>query len=330
MSENTEASPPESEAPDPDARSEDEKGYSDNPEASGLNMSMLLILGMGLACSLCGVIAFAVYMLQTTTRVVKGRPFWRWGRAQTPVALVGHSDDVAHCSELERKTAEALGQAWLADGEAEHGSIAAFADLQLRLLALGAPSSLLKQTASAIQDEIRHAEFCYEQASSYTGQRYQPGAMRVSGSRLGGLGPRSLRLGFLALESLFDGCLNEGVAARIAKLASERCKEGLAEDLSKIAVDEGKHADLAWNIVEWAASEGGPLTTTLLKRGLKRLTVMPAPQDQEPQGIVVDLWLLEGQALGRDFEDAFEAQRAELLVRLSELVERSPSVPLAA
>ncbi|MDF1663259.1 MAG: hypothetical protein P1V97_15920 [Planctomycetota bacterium] len=321
MSENNDEKPPQNDAPDPDARSEDEKGYSDNPEGPGLNMSMWVILGMGLACSLCSAIAFAVFMLRSTTQVVKGRPFWRSGKARAPEAVVSQGESASQCSQLEMRTMEALGQAWLEDGEAEHASIAAFADLQLRLLALGAPRALLSETASAIQDEIRHGEFCYRQASTYTDKRYQPGAIRISGSRSGGLGPRSLRLGFVALESLFDGCLNEGIAAKIAKQASQRCKPGLSGALAKIAADEAAHGELAWKIVEWAASEGGALTTALLKRGVKRLETMEPSNQAEPTKISMELWLLEGQARQNDLVSAFYVQRRELLERMTDLLQ---------
>lgn len=320
MSDKQEPEPQSSEADDPEQVSEEEKGYSDNPEGQGSNMMMWVVLGMGLMCSLCSLVTFFLYMFQSTSRVVvKGRPFWRWGKAESPELCANHGDD---SEQSESPTNVALAEAWLSDAEAEHASIAAFSELQLRLLSLGAPPSLLSGTATAIQDEIRHADFCYAQASSYTKASFQAGPLKVGGSRSRQLGPRSLRLGLLALDSLFDGCLNEGVAARLAEGAALRCEGELGKALGKIAEDEARHAQLAWDIVAWSLEQGGAFVESLLKRGAWRLEQMEAPITELAPEVILDLWLREGQSAPEEPKQAFELQRSFVLERVGDLLRK--------
>lgn len=323
MSDEQEPQPQDSEA-DPEQVSEEEKGYSDNPEGQGSSMMMWVVLGMGLMCSLCSLATFFLYMFQSTSRVVvKGRPFWRWGRAESPELCVNHGDD----SEQGESTKVALADAWLRDAEAEHASIAAFSELQLSLLSLGAPPLLLSATAAAIQDEIRHADFCYAQASSYTNASFKAGPLKVGGSMSRGLGPRPLRLGLLALDSLFDGCLNEGVAARLAAGAALRCEGELGKALGRIAEDEARHAELAWEIVKWSLDQGGAFVESLLRRGTRRLEQMDAPITELAPGVLLDLWSREGQSAPEETKQAFELQRSFVLERLGELLRNE--VPLS-
>lgn len=325
MSDKQEPKPQDSQADDPEQVSEEEKGYSDNPEGQGSSMMMWVMLGMGLMCSLCSLATFFLYMFQSTSRVVvKGRPFWRWGKAESPELCANLGDD---SDQGESPTKVALAKAWLKDAEAEHASIAAFSELQLSLLSLGAPPALLAATATAIQDEIRHADFCYAQASSYSTASYKAGPLKVGGSISRRLGPRSLRLGLLALDSLFDGCLNEGVAARLAGGAALRCEGELGKALGGIAEDEARHAELAWEIVEWSLDQGGAFVEALLKRGAQRLEQMEAPIIELVPAVVLDLWSREGQSSPAETKEAFELQRSFVLERLAELLRNE--VPLA-
>src|SRR5262249_27995503 len=147
---------------------------------------------------------------------------------------------------------------WQADAEAEHASIAAFARLQLELLALGAPSQLVERAARAGLDEVAHARACFSLANALAGEQIGPGPFPEATA------PRPLphrmdeALLRLAIESLIDGALNEGLAAACAREAAARaCDPAVRSVLTRIAEDEAEHASLGWDICVWAATEPG-------------------------------------------------------------------------
>ncbi len=146
-------------------------------------------------------------------------------------------------------TRQKLGEYWLHNARMEHASIGAFARLSLELLSLGAPPDLLRQSASAQKDEIHHAEICFSLASHYLGEDISPWA--YPGIISWGL--RRVSLAELARESFVDGAIGEGIACHMAEKQSVLAKdEKLSTIYATIAEDEGKHAKLGWDIVEWA------------------------------------------------------------------------------
>lgn len=112
---------------------------------------------------------------------------------------------------------------WRENGKTEHASVAAFARLTLDLMALGAPPSLIRAAHQDALDEIRHAEICFALATAIDGQRMSP-APFPEAQRVATL-PRSRRLALvkLAVDSLIDGALHEGVSARIIAKLALRC-----------------------------------------------------------------------------------------------------------
>jgi len=150
--------------------------------------------------------------------VVEGRPLWRrgrrWRRGRGLLLPVGpHS----------------------MEAKAEYASVASFGELALRLLAVGAPASLVADCHRAALEEIGHAH----SVSPAGGFGPIPGLLgrRIAGRR------RSRRgeLRRIAVESLVDGWRNEGMAA--ARLR--------ARGLHQMADEEQGHAELARRIVEW-------------------------------------------------------------------------------
>jgi hypothetical protein len=69
---------------------------------------------------------------------------------------------------------------WTKLGQMEHASIAAFARLQLQLLALGAPPDLVQACNQALIDETAHTRLCFGLASAYAGRGIGPGPLDVS------------------------------------------------------------------------------------------------------------------------------------------------------
>jgi hypothetical protein len=131
----------------------------------------------------------------------------------------------------------------------EHASIAAFARFSLQLLALGAPSDLLMDTARAMADETRHARLCFGLAERYGLRAVGPGKLDMTGA----LGELDL-LEVVEMVTL-EGCIGESGAALEAAWAAEAAAEpSLKAALSGIAEDEARHAALAFRFVAWAAT----------------------------------------------------------------------------
>lgn len=83
---------------------------------------------------------------------------------------------------------------------------------------------------------------------------------------------RLVALAALAVDSLIDGAINEGVSARLAATVAQRCDEGPIRDaLKTIAADEGRHAAHGWDVVEWCVAEGGTPVVRALTGALEGL-----------------------------------------------------------
>jgi hypothetical protein len=129
----------------------------------------------------------------------------------------------------------------------EHASIAAFARFSLQLLSLGAPPELVDACTRALADETAHTRLCFGIASAYAGHALGPGPLDVSGS--------------LELTSLADivdlviaeGCFGETSAALQALEAGAAARDpAICAAYARIAVDEERHAELAFHFVRWA------------------------------------------------------------------------------
>ncbi|MEZ0229095.1 MAG: ferritin-like domain-containing protein [Planctomycetota bacterium] len=193
-----------------------------------------------------------------------GRPFRKNGRpCLAPVRagdewFVEVKPDVSALSGTER---EALSALWLTEARGEHASIAAFSQLSLDLIAVGAPPSLLEGTHKAALDEVVHARLCFAFASAYAGTTLGPAAFPHARAARAFTSRRSLSLAQeiarLAVESLEDGCLDEGFSAAVAAEARDGATdEAVKAALSVIARDEARHEALAWAVVAWCVERG--------------------------------------------------------------------------
>jgi hypothetical protein len=155
---------------------------------------------------------------------------------------------VDHLTQMERAT---LAEHWTRMGQMEHASIAAFARFGLQLLALGAPAELVEACTRALSDETAHTKLCFELASVYAGRAIGPGPLDVAHS-----------LDVTALEDVVDlviaeGCLGETTAALDALDAAESASDPvIRQAYSRIACDEARHAELAFQFVRWALEQG--------------------------------------------------------------------------
>ena len=156
----------------------------------------------------------------------------------------------------------ALAAKWLAAARMEHASVAAFSATALRLMALGAPPELISEVHRAALDEIEHARVAFAIATAYGAAAHSPERFAIE------MTPMTLRE--LAIETFVDGCVGEMVAALDAEREAE-ATPALAGVLRQIAVDEARHAALAWQIVAWCVRQDSSI--------LADLTVENAPAD---------------------------------------------------
>lgn len=190
-------------------------------------------------------------------RPVRGRPARVGGQARLPEVGAGAGWRAPglrpEVDALPRALRDRLSAAWLEAAREEHASIASFANLSLRLLALGAPPELVADAHAAALDEIRHARLAFELASAYAGAPLAP-VRFDDAARMSAAGD----LASLAIETLLDGCLNETVAAVAAADAADAAADpAIAGALREIAADEARHAELAWRIVAWCVRTAG-------------------------------------------------------------------------
>jgi hypothetical protein len=237
-------------------------------------------------------------------RAIPGRPARVDGEARfATVGAAGAAwrapELVPAVADLPRELRGRLAAVWLEAARAEHASIASFANLSLRLLALGAPPDLVADAHAAALDEIRHARLAFELASAYAGEPLAPvrfdDAARMSASG---------DLAALAIETLVDGCINETVAAALAEAAGSAAEDpAVAAALREIAADEARHAELAWRIVAWCVRAGEPG----LLEALREVAAAAAAAADSPGSPAADGALAAHGVLGAEAQAAARA-----------------------
>ncbi|AKV02879.1 hypothetical protein AKJ09_09542 [Labilithrix luteola] len=270
--------------------------------------------------------------LLATMSLSRGRQLRSFGRVLLPPVTTGDdwakpSDQRAPGFELDEATRLALAAQWRENGRTEHASVAAFARLTLDLVALGAPPALVRSANEDAIEEIRHAELCFAVARSIDGRAESPGAFPQASRARTLVGPRTAQLAQLAVDSLVDGALHEGVSARIvAKLARRTADPAVREMLKEIAADEGRHARHGWDVVKFCLSEGGePVAYALEAAGRALPKTMRTPLPDAARSGAWERFGIMSEALEAT---EFEATRRDLEVRLASLL--APYLAVAA
>lgn len=271
----------------------------------GLRRSRASLILAAIAALLpAGFLAYLGILL-SNLKIPHGRPLRRKGRTITAGEEEGGEwagEAVPEPGALPPEERERLGRRWLDDALSEHASVPAFAQLSLHLAALGAPPELLERTHRAALDEIRHARLCFSLASRYAGRPLAPKPIPL----LLAADPEPMTLARLASESLLDGCLIEGANAAEARKALEtETDPAVGRALSIIAADEERHAELAWDILEWALKIGDADVRDAVLATAERLPMRGRRGPLAP--------------------DEFLSLRAAVLDRLRRLLECAPS-----
>ena len=125
----------------------------------------------------------------------------------------------------------------------EDASVIAFRRLRADLTKLGAPSHLVGSARSAEQDEIRHARMVGSLARRYGVEPVR--AMEET--------QPALTLEALAMENAMEGCVRETYGAAAVTWQAQHARDPQLKSVAaRIAVDETRHAELAWAIAAWA------------------------------------------------------------------------------
>ncbi len=140
---------------------------------------------------------------------------------------------------------------WLESSISEHTSIASFNKHSLELISIGAPSNLLIRCNQAAIDEIVHAVLCMSVVSSVSGKKLSDPVTSVAN-----LLPTEPTPKDIMLSVLYDGCINETLAAFSAKVVSRYTKEpNIKKIIEKIDMEEMNHALLAFDTLDWIISK---------------------------------------------------------------------------
>ena len=295
------------------------------PTAGGRAAALLGTLGNLLMLALGSCVALVV-----TQGFARGRQLRRRGRVVLPRLLDNRAwsslDEIetGGLAALGPEIRSALAGQWRQNARTEHASVAAFARLSLDLMGLGAPPALIAGANRDALDEIRHAELCFSLARAFdgapTGPAPFPEPQRVRTlPRL-----RRLALAKLAVDSLIDGALHEGVSARIAaQLARRGAETQVLALLKEIAADEGRHSAHGWEVVSWCLIEGGAPVAQALRAAAQRIPpVMTWDLPAQAARGDWERWGIPGKALAaREYRVA----REQLRLRVARLIDAAPA-----
>jgi hypothetical protein len=127
----------------------------------------------------------------------------------------------------------------------EAASVPAFKLLARELSAHGAPAAIIRAARSAARDEVRHTR-----ATAALARRYRAQPARPTLAPL----PRRRSLEAVALENAVEGCVRETYGALAAMWQARTATDPVvAAAMVPIAIDETRHAELAWNVAAWSA-----------------------------------------------------------------------------
>jgi len=138
-----------------------------------------------------------------------------------------------------RRAGSALGRYFASAAHLEAASVHAFERLAEELESHGVGSDLVRAARRSARDEVRHARATTRLARRFGGE---PPAVRVAPKRT-----RSLAA--VALENAVEGCVRETFGALVATCQARSAGDAeIRRVMARIAVDETRHAALAWAI----------------------------------------------------------------------------------
>lgn len=243
---------------------------------------------------------------------IDGRPLRAGGAfLQPPVLSLSAPDEPL------RKEEHALQASASLSAAAEAASIPSFLRLAAELEAAGASLDLVRRARGAAREEVRHAQMALSQAERWgkTGH-----AVPLIEAQARTSPTRREALSRLAYESWVDGCLNEGVAAAQVAASARLAREPETQRTQRrIARDEAGHAELAWDVLEWAMREG---PAAVRDRVAAAINERPEPQGTDDESLDVEWLERHGMVSSRTKALVANEQTDRARKRLKRLLER--------
>jgi len=141
---------------------------------------------------------------------------------------------------------KALGVQLAAMAHMETVSVTAFRELAEQLHAHGAPKVLIERCLAAATDEVLHARLLSILAKHYGGSFEAEAAGCDVGANLRDI----------AIHNAVEGCVNEAWAACLAVHQARAATDpAIRRVFARIARDEIRHAQLAWDLHEWVLTQ---------------------------------------------------------------------------
>jgi hypothetical protein len=142
-----------------------------------------------------------------------------------------------------RRTADPLGEYLARSAFLEAASVGAFRTLANELRRFGAPETLVRAARRSAREEVRHARTMTRLARA---RGTAPPRPRITS------GPSMRELLDVAVENEREGCVRETFGALVATWQSTRARDRrVAVAMARIAIDETRHAALAWSVSAW-------------------------------------------------------------------------------
>jgi len=153
-----------------------------------------------------------------------------------------------HLESLSFLTRQQYASRWLEQARSEHASVASFALLVQKLLAVSAPPELVLEACDCAREEIEHAKLSYALASAYSGSPKDPGSYDP---HVVAVNPD---LNDLVVTTIKEGCIAETISALEAKQESEEqdLDPVLKKVFEQLAKEEAHHSAFAYKVVKWA------------------------------------------------------------------------------
>jgi hypothetical protein len=149
------------------------------------------------------------------------------------------------------KATEGVRHEWQRRVVAEYGSAASTHSLLGWLLRLGASPTLLHEAARIIDDELVHAELAFAVLSAAGG-----GGVTLGGELGLASEPGLSLLANVCVQGTKLFCLGETVAVRLFKRLREGATVEVARRaLDRVLVDEVRHRDFGWLLLEWLSQQ---------------------------------------------------------------------------
>ena len=149
---------------------------------------------------------------------------------------------LGHVEAGDESCASPLGRSLAAIAYLEAASVDAFEQLADALLGWGAPEQLVERCRAAAEDERHHARWFTALAAAY-------GARVPTPTRIDEVPTTRLAV---AEHNAREGCVLETFAALIAGVRARRAPDPrLRRVFTRVAADEARHAQLAWDLDAW-------------------------------------------------------------------------------